>query len=165
MDPIPQISIRLAQSPADFEQARELFAEYAASLDIDLSFQNFEAELGSLPGDYAEPAGCILLADIDGVLAGCCAMRPLMASAYSNACEMKRLYVRKLFRGFGLGRRLAENIMEMAVLAGYSWMLLDTIDEMESARALYEDLGFVEIEPYYFNPHPGATYLRAPLNN
>jgi ribosomal protein S18 acetylase RimI-like enzyme len=86
------------------------------------------------------------------------------SSDYPNACEMKRLYVRKAFRGFGLGRQLAEAILDEARLAGYSAVLLDTLDDMEAARALYEDLGFEEIPPYYHNPHAGAHYLKVDLD-
>jgi hypothetical protein len=75
---------------------------------------------------------------------------------------MKRLFVRKAFRGFGLGRQLAEAMLDIARQAGYDHVLLDTLDDMESARALYVDLGF-DIEPYYHNPLPGAHYLKADL--
>jgi len=147
----------------DREAARALFREYAAQLGVDLCFQGFEAELASLPGDYAEPRGTLLLAWIDGELAGCCALRPIDDVDYANAAEMKRLYVRKAFRGFGLGRRLAEAVLEAAVRMGYDSVLLDTLDDMEAARALYEDLDFEEIPPYYHNPLPGAHYLKVDL--
>ena len=81
----------------------------------------------------------------------------------ANACEMKRLFVRPAFRRFGLGRLLAQNLMDRATEAGYSAMLLDTLDDMEAARGLYESLGFVEVPPFYFNPIPGAHYLKADL--
>ena len=103
------------------------------------------------------------MALVEGAYAGCCAMRPLDNSDYPNACEMKRLYVRKAFRGFGLGRQLAEAIMDCARVAGYDCILLDTLDDMESARALYAELGFEEIPPYYHNPIAGAHYLKAML--
>jgi putative acetyltransferase len=142
---------------------REIFREYAASLQVDLCFQNFEEELASLPGDYAAPRGALVTAWADGALAGCCALRPLDAVDYPNACEMKRLYVRPCFRGLGLGRQLVEAIMDAARHAGYDCVLLDTLSDMESARALYEDLGFEEIPPYYHNPIAGAHYLKAQL--
>jgi ribosomal protein S18 acetylase RimI-like enzyme len=142
---------------------RALFTEYAESLGISLCFQNFEDELAQLPGDYAAPRGSLLVALVEGTYAGCCAMRPLDSSDYPNACEMKRLYVRKAFRGFGLGRQLAEAIMDCARMAGYDCILLDTLDDMESARALYAELGFEEIPPYYHNPIAGAHYLKAML--
>jgi ribosomal protein S18 acetylase RimI-like enzyme len=96
-------------------------------------------------------------------VAGCCALRPLDAADYPNAAEMKRLYVRPAFRGMGLGRQLAEAILDAARGAGYACVLLDTLDDMESARALYEDLGFVEVPPYYHNPIAGSHYLRVEL--
>ena len=130
---------------------------------MDLCFQGFEEELATLPGDYAAPHGALLLATVDDVLAGCGAFRPLPDVDYPNACEMKRLYVRKAFRRFGLGRLLARQLMDRAIEAGYSTMLLDTLDDMEAARNLYETLGFEEIPPYYFNPVPGAHYLKVDL--
>ena len=142
---------------------RGLFREYAQALNVDLCFQQFDQELAGLPGDYAPPNGALLAAEVDGELAGCCAIRPLDTADYPNACEMKRLYVRKPFRAIGLGRQLAEAALDAARQAGYSCVLLDTLDDMESARALYHDLGFHEIPPYYHNPIPGAHYLKADL--
>ncbi len=150
----------LGTTPQDLESARALLQEYADSLSVDLCFQNFALELQSLPGDYAPPRGGLLLAWVDGALAGCCALRPLDTADYPNAAEMKRLYVRKAFRGFGLGRQLTEGILDVARQAGYACVLLDTLDEMESARALYTDLGFEEIPPYYHNPIAGSHYLK-----
>jgi len=144
-------------------QIRMLFREYAQSLDVDLSFQDFETELQQLPGDYAEPRGALRLVLLNGVPAGCCALRPLDTVDYANASEMKRLYVRPAFRGWGLGRQLVEAMMEAAQLGGYDCVLLDTLDDMEAARALYEDLGFAEIPPYYHNPLEGSHYLKARL--
>jgi len=143
---------------------RSIFQEYASSLQIDLCFQGFDEELATLPGEYAEPRGALLLAWVDGALAGCCALRPLDTSDYSNAAEMKRLYVRPAFRGLGLGRQLTEGILDAARQAGYGCVLLDTLDDMESARALYEDLGFEDIPPYYHNPIPGAHYLKVDID-
>ncbi|WP_369818634.1 GNAT family N-acetyltransferase [Acidovorax sp. Leaf160] len=141
-----------------------IFREYADSLGVDLAFQNFEAELAGLPGDYAPPRGHLLLAQVDGSIAGCCALRPMDAADYPNASEMKRLYVRKPFRGFGLGRQLAEATLDAARQAGYACVLLDTLDGMESARALYADLGFEEIPPYYHSPLEGSHYLKADID-
>ncbi len=145
------------------ESVRAIFREYADSLGIDLGFQDFERELRELPGEYAPPRGTLLLATLDGVVAGCCALRPLDAADYPNAAEMKRLYVRKAFRGFGLGRQLAEAALDAARAAGYACVLLDTLSDMEAARALYDELGFEEIPPYYHNPVAGAHYLKADL--
>lgn len=147
----------------DLEAVRALFKEYADSLDIDLCFQNFEAELAGLPGDYAPPRGALFMARSAGAMVGCCALRPLDSADYPNACEMKRLYVRPALRGKGLGRRLAEAVMLAASQAGYDHVLLDTLSEMETARAMYQELGFVEVAPYYFNPIEGAHYLMARL--
>ena len=120
-------------------------------------------ELAGLPGEYAAPGGHLLLAFVDGALAGCAGLRRIADVDYANACEMKRLYVRSAFRRFGLGRLLAQRLMDEARGIGYSAMLLDTLDDMESARGLYGTLGFEEIAPYYFNPVAGAHYLKADL--
>lgn len=161
----PQVELVEPADPALWDPAREILREYAAGLGVDLCFQGFEEELAALPGDYAPPAGAFLLALVDGQVAGCGAMRPLPDADYPNACEMKRLYVRRAFRGFGLGRVLAQALIDRAVQAGYSNLLLDTLDDMEAARGLYESLGFEEIPPYYYNPIPGAHYLRADLTD
>jgi putative acetyltransferase len=159
------VQIRLVQADTSelLDAAREIFREYAGSLQIDLCFQDFEGELAHLPGDYAPPHGVLLLAYADQALAGCGAMRRLSDVDHANACEMKRLFVRRAFRRFGLGRVLAQALMDRARGAGYSAMLLDTLDEMESARELYATLGFEEVAPYYYNPIPGAHYLKVQL--
>lgn len=159
----PNVEILTPQQPAEFDAVREIFREYAASLDVDLCFQGFEQELATLPGDYDMPRGVLLLARVDGLVAGCCALRPLDSIDYPNACEMKRLFVRTPFRGLGLGRQLAEAVLDAARLYGYDHVLLDTLDDMEAARTLYEDLGFVEVPPYYHSPIAGAHYLKATL--
>jgi len=159
----PRIDLRRPTSEAELASAATIFREYAASLDVDLCFQNFEDEIASLPGDYAPPAGQLVLAYVDGALAGCGALRPFADADDANACEMKRLYVRPAFRGVGLGRALAKGLLDEARRAGYSTVLLDTLDDMEAARELYASLGFVEIPPYYFNPIAGAHYLKAEL--
>ena len=153
----------LIAAPEDMDAVRQIFQEYADSLNIDLEFQGFDSEIAGLPGDYAKPRGQILLAHVDGSIAGCCALRPLDDCDYPNAAEMKRLFVRKAFRGFGLGRQLAEAMLDAARQAGYDHVLLDTLDDMEAARALYVDLGFESIEPYYHNPLQGAHYLKVNL--
>ncbi len=150
-------------TPGELEATRSIFGEYAAQLGIDLCFQNFDAELANLPGEYAAPQGILLLANVKGAIAGCCAMRPLHGVDYSDACEMKRLYVREAFRRLGLGRHLTEAIVDAARVAGYHHLLLDTLSDMESARALYADLGFEAIPPYYHNPVAGAHYLKLAL--
>ena len=142
---------------------RAVFEEYAQQLGVDLSFQNFEDELRNLPGEYAEPTGALVLAQVDGQIAGCCALRALPTADHLNAAEMKRLFVRNAYRRTGLGRQLAETILDMARVAGFHSVLLDTLDDMESARALYRELGFVDIPPYYHNPLAGSHYLKVDL--
>jgi putative acetyltransferase len=159
----PSITLITPVLTADLKAASDIFQEYAVSLGFDLCFQDFEGEIANLPGDYAAPRGALLLAKVDGVIAGCCALRPLDSSDYVNAAEMKRLYVRPAFRGLGLGRQLAEAILDEARIEGYDSVLLDTLDEMEIARAMYEELGFKEIPPYYYNPLAGAHYLKVDL--
>ena len=164
-DSVPRPSIQFI-TPATSEQlaaTRQIFTDYAEQLGIDLCFQNFAAELAALPGEYNSPQGALLLALVDGEVAGCGALRALPDSDYANASEMKRLYVRPAYRKFGLGRLLAQALLDRGRQAGYSAMLLDTLDDMEAARGLYASLGFEEIPPYYFNPIPGAHYLKATL--
>lgn len=160
----PDIRLITPDTPELIAATRLIFREYADSLDVDLCFQGFDAELASLPGEYAAPAGQLLLAMVDEELAGCGAFRALRDVDFANACEMKRLYVRPAFRRFGLGRLVAQRLLDDARRAGYSTMLLDTLDDMESARELYAALGFEDIPPYYFNPLPGAHYLKADLD-
>jgi ribosomal protein S18 acetylase RimI-like enzyme len=159
----PVIVLRRPADNADLLATRTIFIDYAASLSVDLGFQDFEQELDTLPGEYTDPRGALLLAWVDGEVAGCCALRPFDACDYANAAEMKRLYVRPAYRGLGLGRLLTEGILDAARAAAYHCVLLDTLDDMEAARALYEDLGFVEIPPYYHNPHAGAHYLKVDI--
>ena len=161
--PLPLIELTAPARDDELDATRAIFREYAEGLGVDLCFQQFDEELASLPGEYAPPRGALLLARVDGELAGCCALRPLDASDYANAAEMKRLYVRRAFRGFGLGRQLVEAVLDAARQAGYDCVLLDTLDDMEAARQLYEDLGFEQIPPYYHNPIPGAHYLKVDL--
>lgn len=157
------IDVRVALADSDLAAIRQLFIDYQSELGIDLHFQGFDEELATLPGIYAEPAGILLLATVDGAPAGCCAFRPLPNTDHLNACEMKRLFVRRAYRGFGLGRMLVDQTMARAQIAGYTTMLLDTLNDMEAARALYEEVGFTEVAPYYHNPLPGAHYLKAEL--
>lgn len=159
----PSIQLITPDTQAQIDVARQILSEYGAQLGVDLCFQNFDTELAELPGEYAGPQGTLLLALIDGNVAGCCALRPLGSVDYSNAAEMKRLYVRSAYRGLGLGRQLAEAVLDAARIAGYHCVLLDTLNDMESARALYVDLGFTSIAPYYHNPIAGAHYLKVDL--
>lgn len=147
-------------TPADVETIRDLFREYASWLGIDLSFQSFEKELAALPGDYAPPSGCLLLARVEGHPAGCVALRKID----DETCEMKRLWVRRSFSGRKLGRRLAEAVIAEATRIGYRRMRLDTMPQMVEAIALYRSLGFREIPPYRFNPVPGTLFLELELS-
>lgn len=157
------MALTIATTQQDMADAAQLFREYADSLGLDLGFQNFAHEVAHLPGEYSAPRGALWLATVDGALAGCCALRPIDNTDTPNAAEMKRLYVRKAFRGFGLGRQLAEAALDAARQAGYASVLLDTLDDMEAARNLYADLGFESTEPYYHNPIAGAHYLKAEI--
>jgi putative acetyltransferase len=145
-----------AESPLQIAQARELFLEYAQSLGFSLCFQNFDQELAGLPGDYAPPSGRLLLAEVEGQLAGCVALHKLG----NQICEMKRLYLRPEFRGKGAGRALAEAIVAEARSIGYERIRLDTVEPvMKDAVAMYRRIGFQEIAPYCENPMPGALYM------
>jgi putative acetyltransferase len=141
------------------EQARTLFREYAADTQLDLCFQNFEQELAGLPGGYAPPEGRLLLAFHGVELAGCVAVRKFA----EDICEMKRLFVRIQFRGFGVGRALAERVVTEARTIGYASMRLDTLSRMQTAIALYESLGFQRIEAYRHNPLADVVYLELTL--
>jgi ribosomal protein S18 acetylase RimI-like enzyme len=156
---VTPLRVRAAATPADFALARTLFLEYAASLGFDLGFQDFAGEVDSLPGDYAAPRGCILLAEDAGEAAGCIAVRPLSG----DVCEMKRLYVRPAGRGRGAGRDLAGAALREARARGYRRMRLDTVPGMEAAIALYRSLGFRAIPAYRPNPIPGALFFELEL--
>lgn len=162
--PAPDIQLVAPDTPDLLTATRELLLEYQRQLGVDLCFQNFEQEVANLPGDYAPPGGLLLLALVDGEPAACGAFRGLPDVDYPNACEMKRLFVRKAFRRFGIGRALAQTLVDRAREAGYSTMLLDTLDDMEAARSLYETLGFEDVPPYYYNPIAGAHYLKSDLD-
>jgi putative acetyltransferase len=142
-------------APEDLDEIRAMLREYAAWLEVDLCFQNFEAELAGLPGEYAPLRGRLLIAEG----AGCVALRPID----DEICEMKRLYVRPEYRGSGLGRGLVLAIIEEARCIGYRRIRLDTMPKMDNAQRLYGSLGFREIPPYRYNPEPGARFLELDL--
>jgi len=154
------LEIIAAASPEQITQVRELFLEYARSLNFSLCFQSFDQELASLPGDYVPPAGRLLLAEFYNRRAGCVALHRLE----DGICEMKRLYVRPEFRGHKIGRRLAEAVIAEARAAGYRLMRLDTVAPvMRQAVQLYRELGFYEIPAYRPNPQPGTLYMELAL--
>jgi carbonic anhydrase len=150
-----EVKLVAAEGSARVERVRELFLEYADSTGLDLCFQNFGEELARLPGDYAPPAGRLILATADGQPAGCVGLRRFA----DGVCEMKRLYVRPACRGLRLGRTLAEAVIAAAREAGYERMRLDTLPSMKEAIALYRSLGFEEIGAYRHNPVEGALYF------
>lgn len=150
---------RVAEGAQDMARVRSLFEEYARSLGFDLSFQDFDRELAGLPGEYAPPGGCVLVAEDADEVTGCVALRPLA----HGVCEMKRLYVRPAYRGRALGRTLAEDVIEQAKQRGYQAMRLDTVPGMTDAITLYRKLGFQPIPPYRPNPIPGAMFFELRL--
>ena len=144
----------------DLGAVTDLFAAYAASLPVDLDYQDFAAELAGLPGKYAPPQGALLLArDTGDRVLGCAGLRPLG----DGICEMKRLFLRPEARGLGLGRALAEAIVATARERGHHTIRLDTLPSMASAIALYEDLGFERIDPYYAPTPPGTVFMTLDL--
>lgn len=159
------VVIREVRGAGDIADARRLFETYAASLDVDLCFQNFACELAGLPGSYATPAGCLLLAAQAGLPIGCIALRPLSMGLDAAAAvgEVKRLFVQPCARGRGVGRALATSVIERAMAIGYEALKLDTLATMAKARALYASLGFRECAPYYRNPLPGTVYMTLAL--
>jgi len=149
-----KIKIVEAITQEHIDYTRELFLEYARSLDFSLCFQDFDRELEMLPGSYARPDGCILLAFNDNIVAGCVAVRRFN----ENTCEMKRLYVKPGLRNSGTGRKLSQYIINESCKIGYERIVLDTLSTMKGAMALYKSLGFQIIEPYYYNPLENVCY-------
>lgn len=141
------------------DEVKQLFLEYAQSLKVDLTFQNFETEFKTLPGKYGPPGGALILALVDGKAAGCVALRKIS----EDKCEMKRLYVRDDFKGMGIGKRLITMIIEEAKFRNYHFIMLDTLPTMKKAQDLYISLGFYDIEPYVYNPIEGTRFMELKL--
>jgi len=153
------IEVITANTGVHIAKVKELFQEYSESLGFYLCFQDFDTELDSFPLQYSPPKGCLLLALSHDLPIGCVGVRHFA----DGICEMKRLYVRPNFRGKHAGRLLAEVAIKAGKALGYERMRIDTLPSMEKANHLYRSLGFVEIEPYRFNPIEGAKYLELNL--
>jgi GNAT superfamily N-acetyltransferase len=151
--------IRRAETAEDIAQVRTLWTEYWETLGLPLDFQGFGAQLQRLPGEFAAPAGLLLLAFEDFMVAGTIAVRPLRA----DACEAKRLYVRPDFRGKGLGKKLLSRAIDSTRSIGYQTMYGDTLPSLREAVQLYEQFAFERVEAYSADPTPGAIYLRLEL--
>ena len=154
-------AIGVARTADDFAATVGLFRAYAASLEVDLAYQDFEAELAAMPGKYAPPAGVLLLArEAGGRAVGCVGLRPIEPDGVG---EMKRLYVAPEARGAGLGARLVERAIEAAEAIGYREIRLDTLPSMTGALRLYRRLGFEPMPAYYATPIAGTRFLRRTL--
>ena len=157
---LDEVEIVEAVTDGDIAHIRRLFRAYADWLNVDLCFQGFDEELASLPGKYASPQGRLLLAKAGGEIAGCVGLRPLE----DGICEMKRLWVEPGFGGRGIGRRLAEMIVDAGRELGYEAMRLDTMPErLKVAGHIYDTLGFKEIPDYYHNPLDGVRMYEVSL--
>ncbi len=153
------MTVDIHEAYPHIDDVKTLFTEYAASLGIDLSYQNYADEFASLPGKYAPPDGRLYIAYCGEIAAGCVGLRKID----TDACEMKRLYVREAFRGLHIGNRLVSRIILDAKTIGYRTMLLDTLPSMKSAQTLYRNLGFADIPPYYDSPIEGTRFMRLSL--
>lgn len=153
------MSLEIKYAYNDIAKVKELFSEYINMLGISLSFQNYDNEFNNLPGAYSFPKGRLYIAFVDQIPAGCVALRP-----YNEfSCEMKRLFVRPEFRGYGIGHQLTEKIIEDSKEIGYKHILLDTLSSLKNSISIYKQLGFYEIEPYYHNPLENAVYMQLDL--
>ncbi len=148
-----------ATTPEHLAQIRDLFTEYVDSLGFQLDFQDYEKEFDELPGEYTPPQGRLILALKGHTAVGCIALRRLDG----KTCEMKRMYVRPEYRGEGIGRKLAEILIDEARKIGYTTMKLDTIATMKAAITLYRSLGFRNTRPYRYNPVEGARFMELRL--
>jgi putative acetyltransferase len=138
---------------------RELLLEYQRHSGVDLCFQAFDQEMAQLPGSYTPPDGRLYVALVGDAVAGCVALR--RHDAFS--AEMKRLFLRPAFHGQGLGKLLAQRIVQDARQIGYQRILLDTLPSMQAAQAMYARMGFVEAEAYVHNPVAGVRFLALAL--
>lgn len=167
--PPPEVELLTPDGAEHLRAMRDLLEDYAqhlAALGGHPELEDFQRELDTLPGAYTEAAGgALLLALVDGEPAGCCALRRAEDADSPDAAEMKRLFVRPVFRGFGLGRQLAEAAREAAMRLGYTAVLLDTLDAMQPARTLYSSLGFEPTDPWRHDAPAGTQFLRAELNH
>ena len=163
--PTPSFSISPVRDAADLADTISLFHTYAASLGLDLTFQNFEDEMANMPGKYSPPDGELLLARNEvGTAIGCVGLRPLPTNESSTTiCEMKRLYVAASGRGSGVGRALASAVIEAAENLGYGEMRLDTLPSMTVALNVYRKFGFEDIAAYYETPLEGTHFLALKL--
>lgn len=153
------MKIICAATEQQISRCRQLFLDYASSLGFSLCFQNFEKELACLPGEYAPPFGCLFLAEVNSKLIGCVGLRKIN----DNTCEMKRLYIEPDYRGRGISKLLVETLISKARELGYTKMRLDTINTMNEAIALYRSFGFIETEPYRYNPIEGVLFMELDL--
>jgi putative acetyltransferase len=153
------ITYQIATTAEEFENGKMLFREYVTSLNVDLSFQNFETELDTIATQYSQPGGALLLAMDGGEYAGCSGIRKLD----DEIAELKRMYVKPQYRGYQIGAALLQRSIEIAKQLGYKKLRLDTLASMTKAQQLYSIFGFYEIAPYRFNPLPGTMYMEKEL--
>ncbi len=164
------LEIFAVESGEDIEAAKQLFGEYAEFLKKELCdyaelpwfinyLKGFEKEVATLPGEYAAPDGCLLLAKYEGEVVGCVALRKLS----EDVCKGKRLYVRPEFRGLKIGRKLMESLISEARRIGYCAIRGDTVGSMQAAQSLHASLGFKEIEPNHCDPIKDAKFIELKL--
>jgi putative acetyltransferase len=160
---IPNTTMTISfATDADHPTVREMFLEYQQYLGIDLCFQDFDNELKNLDKIYGQPQGCILfMKTAENNVMGCVALKPIA----EKTCEMKRLYVRSTYRGMGIGRSLVQKLIQFAYQAGYDTMKLDTLTSLQEAIGLYQSFGFVETQPYVYNPLDNVRYFELSLRN
>ena len=136
-------TIRRAIFPDDIAPVLSIWREFIANSPVNLDYQGNDAEFVNLPGKYAAPKGCVLLAEQDSEIEGCIALREVN----TTICEMKRLYVRPSARGNNVGHKLVQQLIAEARGVGYCEMRLDVQEKSVSARRLYAAFGFVPAEP------------------